>query len=89
MYKCLNFFPGKDLNAEFVGLDTLLSQSDFIVLSVPLNEETTHMINRTTIAKMKKNAIIVNVGRGGKTLLFYLHKRKQYGLWSPFVDKLI
>ncbi|XP_026331054.1 glyoxylate reductase/hydroxypyruvate reductase-like isoform X2 [Hyposmocoma kahamanoa] len=55
---------GKALNAEFVPLDTLLSQSDFIVLAVPLNDETKHMINKTTIAKMKKNAIVINIGRG-------------------------
>ncbi|CAG9564509.1 unnamed protein product [Danaus chrysippus] len=54
----------KALNAEFVSLDNLLSQSDFIILAVPLTDETRHMINKTTIAKMKKNAIIVNVGRG-------------------------
>ncbi|XP_041982259.1 glyoxylate reductase/hydroxypyruvate reductase-like [Aricia agestis] len=55
---------GKALNAEFVSLDTLLAESDFIVLAVPLNEETKHMINQATLAKMKKNAVLVNVGRG-------------------------
>ncbi|KAG6450640.1 hypothetical protein O3G_MSEX006708 [Manduca sexta] len=55
---------GKALGAEFVNLDTLLSQSDFILLSAPLTDETRHMINETTLAKMKKNAILVNVGRG-------------------------
>ncbi|XP_026496014.2 glyoxylate reductase/hydroxypyruvate reductase-like [Vanessa tameamea] len=54
----------KALNAEFTSLDNLLEQSDFIVLAVPLTDETRHMINSTTLGKMKKNAILVNVGRG-------------------------
>lgn len=56
----------KALGAEFVTLDQLLTQSDFVVLAVPLTSETKHMINSTTLAKMKKNAILVNVGRGGE-----------------------
>ncbi|GBP22466.1 hypothetical protein EVAR_78642_1 [Eumeta japonica] len=55
---------GKDLGAQFVSLDTLLSQSDFVVLAVPLNNETRHMINRQTLAKMKKSGILINIGRG-------------------------
>ncbi|KAL0871411.1 hypothetical protein ABMA27_005142 [Loxostege sticticalis] len=54
----------KALGAEFVTLDQLLTQSDFVLLAVPLTSETKHMINSTTLAKMKKNAILVNVGRG-------------------------
>ncbi|KAJ2940437.1 hypothetical protein O0L34_g119 [Tuta absoluta] len=54
----------KALNAQFVSQDELLAQSDFVVLAVPLTDETKHMINSTTLAKMKKNAIVVNVGRG-------------------------
>ncbi|XP_023944978.1 glyoxylate reductase/hydroxypyruvate reductase [Bicyclus anynana] len=54
----------KALNAEFTSLDNLLAQSDFIVLAVPLTNETHHMINATTLGKMKKNAIVINVGRG-------------------------
>ncbi|XP_072944498.1 glyoxylate reductase/hydroxypyruvate reductase-like [Epargyreus clarus] len=54
----------KALNAEFVSLNNLLTQSDFVVLAVPLTEETKNMINETTLAKMKNNAILINVGRG-------------------------
>ncbi|KAF9801942.1 hypothetical protein SFRURICE_016192 [Spodoptera frugiperda] len=54
----------KALGAEFVTQDQLLAQSDFIVLAVPLTNETKHMINKETIGKMKSNAIVVNVGRG-------------------------
>lgn len=57
----------KALNAKFVSQDELLQESDFILLAVPLTNETKHLINKDTLAKMKKNAIVVNVGRGGKT----------------------
>lgn len=60
------WFSGKALGAEFVSQDELLTESDFIILAVPLTNETRHMINRENLAKMKSNAIVVNVGRGGK-----------------------
>ncbi|KAM3957941.1 uncharacterized protein ACR2FA_008084 [Aphomia sociella] len=55
---------GKALGATLVSQDDLLSQSDFIILAAPLTNETRHMINKTTLGKMKKNAIVINVGRG-------------------------
>lgn len=45
-------------------LDDVLSQSDIVVLLVPLTKETLHLINRQTLGKMKKGAYLVNVGRG-------------------------
>ncbi|CAH2044114.1 unnamed protein product, partial [Iphiclides podalirius] len=54
----------KELGAKFVDLDSLLTRSDFVVLAVPLTDETKHMINKTTLGKMKRNAILINVGRG-------------------------
>lgn len=46
-------------------LDELLAGSDFVILNLPLNESTFHMINRDTIAKMKDGAFLVNMARGG------------------------
>lgn len=51
--------------AEPVDLDTLLRQSDFISLHLPLADETRHIINAQTLAKMKPTACIVNTARGG------------------------
>ena len=49
---------------RYVGLDELLTNSDYITLHCPLNEQTKHMINKDTIAKMKSSAVIINTGRG-------------------------
>ncbi len=54
----------KELGVTFVSLDDLLSKSDFVTLHVPLTEETRHMINKETLAKMKKGSYLINTARG-------------------------
>ena len=51
--------------AEYVDLDTLLARSDVISLHCPQFPETTGMIHRDTIAKMKDGVILINNSRGG------------------------
>lgn len=55
---------GDKLGAEFKSLDELLYESDVIVVATPLNSETLGMFDDEAFAKMKKNAVFVNVGRG-------------------------
>jgi len=50
--------------ASSVDLETLLRESDFISLHVPLTPDTRHMIDAATLLKMKSNAILVNTARG-------------------------
>lgn len=50
--------------AEFVSLDQLLSDSDIITCHCPLTDETTNLINKETILKMKNSAIFINTSRG-------------------------
>lgn len=52
------------LGAEYVSLDELLTQSDYVVLSPPLTAETKGMIGTAELDKMKSTAILVNIGRG-------------------------
>ena len=49
---------------EYVDVDTLLRQSDFVSLHVNLSDETKGMINAEAFAKMKPTAILVNASRG-------------------------
>ena len=44
--------------------DILLGASDFVVLCTPLTAETRHMIDAAAIAKMKNDAVLINVSRG-------------------------
>ena len=50
--------------AEYVDMDTLLRQSDVISLHCPLFPETTGIINKDSIDKMKDGVIILNMARG-------------------------
>jgi len=45
-------------------LSTLLKQSDFVVLSVPLTRETEGLIGEPELTTMRKDAILINVSRG-------------------------
>lgn len=54
----------QELGAQYVTLDELLAQSDFVTLHQPLNAETRHMIGDKEFAKMKPTAFIINTARG-------------------------
>ena len=48
-----------------VDLETLLRESDIISIHTPLTPETKNLIDKNAIDLMKKNAIVINVARGG------------------------
>ncbi|MCD6248918.1 MAG: hydroxyacid dehydrogenase [candidate division Zixibacteria bacterium] len=53
-----------DLASMTPVLDDVLAQSDFISMHMPLTDQTKGMINKTTLAKCKDGAYIINTGRG-------------------------
>jgi D-3-phosphoglycerate dehydrogenase len=53
------------LDLEPVSFEELLQRADYLTIHTPKTDETTNLINRETIAKMKKGAMIVNCARGG------------------------
>jgi glyoxylate/hydroxypyruvate reductase len=44
--------------------DEFVKELDYLVLTLPLTEETRHIIKKDTLLKMKKDACLINVGRG-------------------------
>jgi len=57
---------GKNDNADYerVDFDTLLKESDVVSVHAPLNAATLDLIDTEALAKMKKSAILLNLGRG-------------------------
>ena len=50
---------------KIVNLESALKEIDILSMSVPLTEKTRNMISHKEISLMKKNAIIINISRGG------------------------
>ncbi|KAK3382705.1 hypothetical protein B0T24DRAFT_20897 [Lasiosphaeria ovina] len=69
---------------EYLALDDLLPQCDFVSLHCPLIDSTRHIINEHSLLKMKKGAMIVNTSRGGlihtKSVIAALKNRHLGGL---------
>lgn len=57
---------GKNNNQDYerVDFDELLTRSDIISIHAPLTPATNGLIDRAAFAKMKKSAVLINVGRG-------------------------
>lgn len=59
---------GKNANANFSreeSLEVLLKNSDIISIHAPLNDATKNLITKKELSLLKKDAILINVGRGG------------------------
>ncbi|MBZ4645130.1 MAG: hypothetical protein PWR27_2460 [Petroclostridium sp.] len=72
---------------EYVSLERLLRESDFISLHLPLTSETKNLISYQQFEMMKKTAVLVNTARGGivdeEALLWAL---KQNRIWGAGID---
>ncbi|HEV2388949.1 MAG TPA: D-glycerate dehydrogenase [Candidatus Acidoferrales bacterium] len=54
----------KELSAEYVDLDRLLAESDFVTVHTPLLPETRHLVSTPQLARMKPSAFLINTSRG-------------------------
>ena len=52
-------------NVQYVDAEQVMAESDIITLHVPLFPETHHVVNASTIAKMKDGVMLINTSRGG------------------------
>jgi len=55
----------RELGIEYASLDDLLRQSDFVSLTVALNDDTRKLIGARELALMKPGAVLINTARGG------------------------
>ncbi len=53
-----------ELGMKYVGLPELYAECDILSLHCPLNPETHHMIDASSIAQMKRGVMIINTSRG-------------------------
>lgn len=58
---------GKNSNSDYrqVSFDELLLRSDIVSIQAPLNDVTSKLMNESAFKKMKKDAVLLNLGRGG------------------------
>jgi D-3-phosphoglycerate dehydrogenase len=74
-------------NIEYVSLEKLLKESDFISLHLPLTKDTKNLISYKEFEMMKDKAVIVNTARGGiideEALLWALKENK---IWGAGID---
>ncbi len=67
LYHQRHRLPGateRELGLEYVSLDELLRQADYVSLHVPLTEATRHLVGERELALMKPSAFLIHAGRG-------------------------
>lgn len=60
-----DYAAAEKLEAQFVELERLLRESDFIIIATSLTPKNRQMINKTSLALMKPTAFLINTSRGG------------------------
>jgi len=73
----------ENLGVKYADLNTVLSQSDFILIMTSLTDETYHMIDEEQFDLMKRDSIFINASRGAtvneKALIKALEEKKILG----------
>lgn len=72
---------------EYVELDTLLKEVDFVVILAPYTAETAGLIGARELGLMKKTAVLINVARGGIVDETALYEALKNGdIWAAGLD---
>ncbi|MBZ0332535.1 C-terminal binding protein [Halomonas sp. ANAO-440] len=51
--------------SQIEDFDEFLHEVDFLSLHLPLTEDTRHILNKSTLSKMKETSVVINTSRGG------------------------
>ena len=54
-----------ECDASYVSFETLLAQSDHLIVILPYSASSHHLIDATALARMQPTAVLVNIARGG------------------------
>ncbi|KHN85957.1 Glyoxylate reductase/hydroxypyruvate reductase [Toxocara canis] len=54
----------EQLGVEYVPFDTLLKESDFVILTCAATAQNKNLMNKSAFQKMKKSATLINIARG-------------------------
>lgn len=80
----------RSLDARYVSFAELLRESDYVMLTVPLTDDTRGLIGAAQLAMMKKTAILINIARGpvvdSDALTEALQARQIYGAGLDVTD---
>ena len=60
-YKLVNF---DEIVTDVEGLNYLLSNSDYVIMTLPLNKNTYHFMSKERLSLLKKEAVFINIARG-------------------------
>ncbi|MGD9567977.1 MAG: 2-hydroxyacid dehydrogenase [Sedimentibacter sp.] len=86
-----NIEAEEKLGVNYTDINTLLSQSDYVLIMTALTDETYHMIDREQFNLMKKDAIFINASRGAtvneKALIEALEEKKILGAGLDVYEK--
>lgn len=76
---------------SLVFLDKVLKNSDIVILTLPLSEETVHLMNAARLNMMKTGALLVNIARGKVVdtgaLLNELRTKRLYAVLDVFEEE--
>ncbi|MDD3712776.1 MAG: D-2-hydroxyacid dehydrogenase [Candidatus Izemoplasmatales bacterium] len=53
-----------EIHTGNTGLDFVVKAADYLIIALPLNKSTHHLINKEIISLMKPEAVLINVARG-------------------------
>ncbi len=81
-----NSFTGGEI---VVSTEELFERSDFLTLHAPMTEETSKIVNRETLSKMKPSAYLINTARGGLVDEFALREALTNGKIAGYAADVI